>query len=300
MYFSWKKSIVIIFFTILFVLGAYFFYSNLPYSIKYKPQLEKARNLLQDEYSKEVFDYAIKVWENFPEYTSTCKDDAEKLADKYYIELENPNVPIRKGDVVIDGGVSVYTVLPEKIMKMVGKNGFLIGFEPNTTIIDIAEDELSKTGNNYKIYPVGLWDKNTVKKFHSKDLPDTSTFKNDWYGYSIKITSGNGPREQIINAKLVKLDDFILKKKIKKIDYIHLNIEGSELEALKGAKNILKTMKPKLSVVLEHHPTQLFNIIFYLNSLNLGYKFYLGFHVDRIITKDTVNSRRFELYAIAE
>jgi FkbM family methyltransferase len=57
-----------------------------------------------------------------------------------------------------------------------------------------------------------------------------------------------GPRSEIgegIRIDMIKLDDFI----VEKIDLIHLDLEGYEFEALKGAKELIKRDKPL--IVLE-------------------------------------------------
>lgn len=56
---------------------------------------------------------------------------------------------------------------------------------------------------------------------------------------------------------------------------ITMDIEGVELEALQGAEQIIRTHKPDLAICVYHSPKQVWDIPMYLNSLDLGYKFYL-------------------------
>ena len=44
------------------------------------------------------------------------------------------------------------------------------------------------------------------------------------------------------------MDDFVAENKISRIDYIKMDIEWAELNGLKGAINILKNIKPILSI----------------------------------------------------
>lgn len=55
-----------------------------------------------------------------------------------------------------------------------------------------------------------------------------------------------------------------------------MDIEGAELEALKGAKKLIKEHKPDLAIFIYHAPNYIWNIPLWLESLHLGYKLYLG------------------------
>ncbi len=58
--------------------------------------------------------------------------------------------------------------------------------------------------------------------------------------------------------------------------FISMDVEGVELEALKGSEGLLKKSKPDLAVCVYHTPNHIWDIPLYLDSLNLGYKFILG------------------------
>jgi FkbM family methyltransferase len=56
---------------------------------------------------------------------------------------------------------------------------------------------------------------------------------------------------------------------------ITMDIEGVELEALKGAEKMIGKHRPDLAICVYHSPSQIWQIPLYLESLNLGYRFYL-------------------------
>ena len=60
--------------------------------------------------------------------------------------------------------------------------------------------------------------------------------------------------------------------------FLKMDVEGAEMEALKGSATILFTQKPNLAISIHHKTTDAFEIINYLNSLNCGYKFRIGYH----------------------
>ena len=57
--------------------------------------------------------------------------------------------------------------------------------------------------------------------------------------------------------------------------FIDMDVEGVELEALKGAEMLIKENKPDLAICVYHTPNHIWDIPLYIESLRLGYKFYL-------------------------
>lgn len=74
---------------------------------------------------------------------------------------------------------------------------------------------------------------------------------------------------------IVKLDDVLPNFKP---NFIKMDIEGAEREALKGAENMIKKYRPALSIDLEHRPDDLWVIPAYLKNLDLEYDFYIRSH----------------------
>ena len=107
--------------------------------------------------------------------------------------------------------------------------------------------------------------------------------------YPLDETSGkevsytdNGPGSRIsqqvdstTTASTLCLDDFYEQYRPEKIDFIKMDIEGMELPALKGGLSVLKKFRPKLAISIYHSMDDFTGISKYIDSLDLGYKFYL-------------------------
>ena len=61
-----------------------------------------------------------------------------------------------------------------------------------------------------------------------------------------------------------------------------MDIEGSELAALRGAVTTLSTFRPKLALSAYHRPLDIIDLATYLSGLNLGYRFYLDHFTDHL------------------
>jgi FkbM family methyltransferase len=90
----------------------------------------------------------------------------------------------------------------------------------------------------------------------------------------------------------LSIDDLVKHNKIHRVDFIKMDIEGAELNALKGAQETLETFRPKLAITIYHQISDFEDISRYISNLNLGYRFFLGHYT--IYAQETV------LFAISE
>ena len=94
------------------------------------------------------------------------------------------------------------------------------------------------------------------------------------------VSSGNMGAKVIDNpiegniVEVVALDNY--KNECPTI--IKMDIEGFELEALKGAENIIRTLKPKLVICIYHKTLDFYDIPMYLKSLVPEYRFKVRQH----------------------
>jgi hypothetical protein len=67
--------------------------------------------------------------------------------------------------------------------------------------------------------------------------------------------------------------------------------EGSELSALKGAETSIRRWRPKLAISLYHRPEDFFSIPLRIDSLSVGYNFFLDHY--------SIHNEETVLYAAA-
>ena len=84
----------------------------------------------------------------------------------------------------------------------------------------------------------------------------------------------------------ISIDDFVKDNDLKKLDFIALDVEGAELQTLKGAQNSIKEFKPDLAISIYHNFKDFSEIPKWIFNQNLGYKFYLGHY--SIYSEETI------------
>jgi len=146
-----------------------------------------------------------------------------------YEELETKtiNENIKEGDTVLDIGANIgyYTLI---FARLVGKSGKVFAFEPDPENFSILERNIKI--NNYKNVTLV---KSAVSNFSGK----TKLFlSDDAKLHSLYKNNENG---KAIEIKTIKLDDFFKDYK-NGINFIKIDIEGSEMPAFEGMSQIIR------------------------------------------------------------
>ena len=168
------------------------------------------------------------------------------------------------GEVVLDCG-ACWGDTALFFSNEVGTNGHVYSFEFIPGNINIFE-------TNINLNPK-LKQRITLVPFPIADTTGQELFYIDT-GPASKVT--NRQEHNLPKAQTISIDDFCLKNGIRRVDFIKMDIEGAELPALKGATNTIKKYKPKLAISLYHSMDDFVNIPEYLESLKIGYSFYLN------------------------
>ncbi len=129
-------------------------------------------------------------------------------------------------------------------------------FEPDKECFKYCRDSCSL--KNYNIFNCGLSDKKRTVYF--------STSHSGTAGGSKVDETGD------VAVEVVDLDSVL---KDEKVTFIKMDIEGSECDALSGARNIIAAQKPKLAISVYHKAEDIYSIPKLILDLNPDYKFAL-------------------------
>jgi FkbM family methyltransferase len=273
--------------------------------------LEETFNNLSDEYSREMFlrvvGYAIfdekplrypkyyyqSFWKNYDELKSssdvlkllegdfyrynlkTLGHDLDIYSNQFGITINFVNeqysyrdiVGVKTGDFVIDGG-ACYGDTALSFASKVGKAGRIFSFEFIDENLEIFYRQMElnpEHASKVKLY------KNPLGDNSSEILYST-------YSGAGSYVSSEKTSASCIEHRSVSIDDIILADKIEKIDFIKLDIEGSELKALHGAVNCIKKFRPQLAICVYHKYSDLWDIPRFIKNTIPEYRLYLDHH----------------------
>ena len=107
------------------------------------------------------------------------------------------------------------------------------------------------------------------------------------HGDSSFVLNLTDKSNQCETVQIITLDEFVRENKIE-VGFIKVDIEGFEMEFLKGAKETICTQKPAMLLSIYHQASDYFGIKPLIESWNLGYKFKIHKSIDMHLTLETV------------
>lgn len=171
-----------------------------------------------------------------------------------YFDIFDAN---REGkEVFIDGGGYNLETSLEFIRWSNNNYKKIFVFEPDKFCFDKCLKKIKDCClENIELINCGLWSKR-----------DELYFSSNGRGSS-RINEGGDQK-----IKLISIDELL---KDEEVTFIKLDIEGSELEALKGAKKIIVKNRPRLAICIYHKMEDLWEIPEYILRLVPDYKLYI-------------------------
>ena len=109
-----------------------------------------------------------------------------------------------------------------------------------------------------------------------------------------RLQAGTGAARHAIDAGARLTDELrpctLDSLELPRVDFIKMDVEGAELMALRGGEAALRRHRPRLAISRYHRPEDFFSIPIWLDSLGLGYRFYLDHY--------TIHHEETVLYAV--
>lgn len=226
---------------------------------KNEKEICDAYELLSDDRSRRVFESIVR----FRLIDDTIKIPTEPQDNQYF---EYEFFPRRKDEVFVDcgayNGISLKTFLKEndfKLEKYYGIEPDESNFKKLLSYVDsLSQDIQEKT----QLVRKCVFDKERDLRFYALSGPGS-------------FISESGPQVSFG----IKIDNLV---KDKYATYIKMNIEGAEIQALKGAEHTIRTSIPRLAVAGYHKTQDLWKVPMIIHNYNNGYKIHLRSYMNNL------------------
>ena len=224
------------------------------------------------------FDFEL----NGSRYVTDCRGLRNSLFRRQYFFNDGvQTVQPEPGDVVIDGGACLGDTAVT-FSNAVGSQGKVFSFDPVSEHIEVLNHNAEQADiQNIVVCPCGVGDQEVEGQPISLNRFDP--------GFSVFDKP----------VPIRSLDSLFAEGAFEKVDFIKLDVEGFELNALAGAKNCIHRFHPKLAVSLYHKPDDIFEIPAWIQKHFPFYRFRLGhytIHPEETVlyAYDPVRSARVE------
>ena len=202
------------------------------YSLYYNRKHFKENNF-RVFYKKGHFEYEIDDGVTFKAYENMADELKRSLfgyCEKY---------KLNRGDVVVDCG-AYFGEFTLYAAKAVDEEGAVIAFEPDPQICDrlkknVELNELS----NVIIVNKGVWSEDKALAFTSDDVR----------GHSFLLDRHDAAA---LELPVVSLDSELERLGARRVNFIKMDVEGAELEAIRGAEKTLKYNNAQLAIASYH------------------------------------------------
>ena len=162
--------------------------------------------------------------------------------ENYEPELIYLEKLLSSGSVFIDVGanIGIYTLVASKL---VGEAGRVIAFEPSAQSFPLLLQNIELNSlKNVRAFRLALADRIRKAWLYHPGVPECNSLAKD--------SSSEDEAEEVT---VETLDDMVKRASISRVDVIKIDVEGAEELVLRGAANVLSSMRP--AVIFEVNPS---------------------------------------------
>jgi FkbM family methyltransferase len=208
------------------------------------------RDFLYDSVSRLGLDNSLMIVFSAPKYNYKFYSRITKKVQNFLVEDMYASMTChedeiveqfkpREGDIVVDIGAAFgfYTILSSK---RIGLNGKVVAIEAQPDSFEMLNQNIKLNGlANVITLNSAVYSKNSRLKLYDN--------------YSIMQERAGKDLQQYIEVNAYTLDYLLLELvKITKVNWIKIDVEGAELEVLKGARSILSNSND-IRILIEVH-----------------------------------------------
>ena len=169
---------------------------------------------------------------------------AEEIAEENEEEYGTGSTGIRAGDTVLDCGANVGAFTNEALRSGAAR---VVAIEPAPWALECLRRNFAEEIRSGKVilYPKGVWDRDDTLELNIPNQMATTAA-------TVALDKGKGTS---IAVPLTTIDQIVADLHLDRVDFVKMDIEGAELNALRGAADTVRRFTPRLVISLEHRPS---------------------------------------------
>ena len=168
---------------------------------------------------------------------------ADMIAEQDFDQYRDANVGVHAGDVVLDCGANV-GVFTRRALE--SRAALVVAFEPSPATAECLRRNFAAeiAAGRVRVYEGGVWSRDDVLTMNIGDSPAGDSIV-DLHRRDVRAGS---------DVSVTTIDRIVRDFDLPSVDFIKMDIEGAEREALVGGMETLRRFLPRLALSVYHLP----------------------------------------------
>jgi|DewCreStandDraft_4_1066084.scaffolds.fasta_scaffold07063_4 FkbM family methyltransferase len=153
---------------------------------------------------------------------------------------------VRAGDVVLDCGANVGTFTRSALAAGASK---VVAFEIDPRNAECLRRNFQKEAAEGRVVVIaqGVWSR--------EGMVEVKVYSNsNWSTAAMPERPETEEKPRVVKLPVTRIDRVVEDLGLERVDFIKMDVEGAEVEALQGARTTLQRFRPRLSVATENLP----------------------------------------------